>query len=243
MSLRALLLDVGGTLLPDNLPESPELRAVRRARLAAVLPELGQDVLSALLAGVLADASAGRDRLEQNTNAEIANRLAAADRALACRADEVRRTLGRYMGSELRPFPGHRELLAAAGDLGLCRVLVTNTAWLADDDWLDWGAPELGLTGLVDGVVTSCSAGYRKPHLAMFQRAVALAGCRPEECLFVGNNERKDVEPALGMGMTTIRVAIQESPTATRAHRLATSLDEVTAALRAYSAAAPDKEG
>ena len=96
--------------------------------------------------------------------------------------------------------------------------------------------PDLRLTGLVDGVVTSCSVGYRKPHLAIFQRAVALADCRPEECLFVGDNEQKDVEPALGMGMTAIRVAIQEPPTATRAHRLATSLDEVTAALRALSA-------
>lgn len=233
--LRAALIDVGGTVLPDNLPPDPDRHRLRRERLGEVLPELGPEALDALMAGLLADARAGMARLEQRTDEEIARRLAAADPALAVRAGEVRRTMDR----ELALFAGCRELLGAAGEIGLRRVLVTNTAWFDDEDWIGWRAPELGLTGLIDGVVTSVSAGYRKPHQAMFQRALGLAGCPPERCVFIGDREDLDIEPALQLGMTTIRVAIQEPPTPTRAYRLVTSLAEAAEALRAIRPGPP----
>jgi FMN phosphatase YigB (HAD superfamily) len=232
MAFEALLVDVGGTLLPDNLPDDPALVRARDARLAAILPELEPDALARLLVSMLADARAGLDRLEQHTSSDIAGRLEAADVRLSGRVEEVRTTLGRHVSQRLDPFPGHRELLLAAGELGLRRVLVTNTSWLSDEDWQEWRAPELGLTGLLDGVVTSYSAGYRKPHRAMFDSALALAGCGPEACVFTGDKERKDVEPALALGMTVIRVAIQEPPTPTAAQYLVTSLEDAVRVLR-----------
>jgi FMN phosphatase YigB (HAD superfamily) len=231
--LRAALIDVGGTLLPDNLPQDPALGRLRRERLAELLPGLGPDALDGLLAGLLADARAGGRQLEQRTNEEIRRRLVDADPALGDCVDDVRRTLARNMGWALSLFPGCREFLAAAGELGLRRILVTNTAWFDDEDWRVWREPELGLTGLVDGIVTSVSVGYRKPHPAMFERALELAGCSSDHCVFIGNREDLDVEPALELGMTVIRVAIHEAPTPTRAHRLVTSLAEAADALRA----------
>ncbi|HSR22325.1 MAG TPA: HAD family hydrolase [Candidatus Eisenbacteria bacterium] len=229
---RALLVDAGGTLFPDSLPDAPGVRQVRARRLAAVLPELGPDRAAALLDELLADARAARDELTQRSDALIASRLRAVAPALAGRAGDVRRALSRPTGHEHPPFPGHRDLLLEAGRLGLRRVLVSNTDWVSDEDWVRWRMAERGLDGLLDDVVTSYSAGRRKPDRSIFDRALTLAGCPPEACVYVGDNEAKDVEPALALGMTVIRVAIQEPPTPSRAQRMVTSLPAAIEALR-----------
>src|SRR5215472_17974760 len=101
---------------------------------------------------------------------------------------------------------------------------------------VQWWTPARGLRGLVDGVVTSYSMGRRKPDRAMFERGLHIAGCSADEAIFIGDKEAKDIEPALALGMTTIRVAIQEPRSPTRADRLVTSLSEAAEALRALAA-------
>jgi FMN phosphatase YigB (HAD superfamily) len=238
MSKRAFLVDVGGTLVPDDLPDAPGVRDVRLARLAALLPELEAGQVAELLDRLREGAGQGRDQLVQRTDAMIAGELArfrpAAD--LAVRAGQVCRAMGRPTGHEHPPFPGHDDLLRTAGELGLRRVLVTNTAWVSDEDWLAWWIAARGLTGLVDGVVTSYSAGRRKPDRAMFDNALRIAGCPAAEAIFIGDKEAKDIEPALALGMTTIRVAIQKPPSPTRADRLVTSMAEAAEALRTLAA-------
>jgi FMN phosphatase YigB (HAD superfamily) len=230
---RGLLVDAGGTLFPDNRQDARGVREVRVRRLAAVFPELDPDRVVRLLDELQDTVRARADDLEQRTDADTAGVLAAVDPGLAGRAGEVRRALGQPTGHEPPPFPGHRELLRAAGELGLRRVLVSNTGWVSDDDWREWRLAALGLTGLLDGIVTSYSLGRRKPDRAMFDRGTDLAGCPAEDCVFVGDREDKDVLPALALGMTVIRVAIQEPPGATRAQRQVTSLEDAVRALRA----------
>lgn len=233
MSLfRAFLVDAGGTLFPDRLADRPAMREVRERRLAAVLPELDPSHVARLLDELTADARAGEDRLEQRTEAAIAARLSALDGSFDARVADVRRALTQPTGHEPDAFRGHRDLLLTAGRLGLRRVLVTNTAWISEEDWWRWRMDRLGHVGLLDGVVTSFDVGWRKPHRAMFERALELAECAAHECVFIGDNERKDIEPALALGMTVIQVAIQEPPAPTRAHRLVTSLAEASQVLR-----------
>lgn len=216
---RALLVDVGGTLVPDHPPDRPERVRILEERLVALLPELAATRVAALLAEITADASGE----EQLTEARIAARLAAAAPGLGGRAGLVRRALSRRTGYEWAPFPGYRELLVTAGELGLRRVIVSNTAVTSAEDW--WAhLPALDLHGLVDGVVTSFDVGRRKPDAAVFERALAEAGCEPSACIFIGDSERNDVVPARDLGMTVIRAAIQEPATATRAHHVVTSL-------------------
>jgi putative hydrolase of the HAD superfamily len=150
---------------------------------------------------------------------------------LTGRVGAVRAALGAGWARFAQPFPGYRELLLAARDLGLRRVIVSNTNFTATRDWRDVIAPAVGLDGLLDGIVTSYDVRYRKPHLAMFERALEIAGHSAPECVMIGNDERKDVVPAKELGMFVIRVAIQEPPTPTRADRLVTSLDEAREAL------------
>ena len=228
---RALLVDVGGTLLPDNLPPLPALIAKQEQRLAAVLPELGPERVARLLADLRADAAELRHALEQPTDAAIAARLGAVDAALVDRVAAVRRAISGSWVRHVRPFPGHRALLLAARDRGLRCVVISNTDFTAAVEWLEIVAPALGLGGLIHGVVTSYDVGWRKPHRAMFERAFDLAGHAAPECVMIGNDERKDVEPAKDLGMYVIRVAIQDPPTPTRADRLVTSLEAAREAL------------
>ena len=50
-------------------------------------------------------------------------------------------------------------------------------------------------------IVVSEEVGHDKPHPAVFQRALSLAGCDPEDALFVGNSLAHDVAGAKGVGM------------------------------------------
>jgi putative hydrolase of the HAD superfamily len=71
-----------------------------------------------------------------------------------------------------------------------------------------WRLPEvvsaLGLDGLIACVVTSARAGYRKPHPAIFEAALAAAGTPAAESLMVGDSTRDDVDGALRAGMRAV---------------------------------------
>lgn len=50
-------------------------------------------------------------------------------------------------------------------------------------------------------IVTSEEAGAEKPTPRFFQLCVEKMGCRPEECVFIGDSLRKDVEGATANGL------------------------------------------
>ncbi len=82
-------------------------------------------------------------------------------------------------------------------------VLVSNTLWSAAEDFLsDLGS--LGLAGLIDGVVTSHSVGYRKPHPAIFEGALAIVGVRARDAVMVGDEPYQDVFGAQRLGMRAV---------------------------------------
>lgn len=60
---------------------------------------------------------------------------------------------------------------------------------------------ELGLLPYIDFVVSSEEAGAEKPSSRFFARCTAKAKCRAQECLFVGDNIKKDVLGAMAAGM------------------------------------------
>ena len=67
--------------------------------------------------------------------------------------------------------------------------------------------PELTpLRGLFRHRVNAAEAGASKPDPAVFERALALAGCRVGECLHVGDEPYLDVEAARGLGIASVWV-------------------------------------
>lgn len=62
-----------------------------------------------------------------------------------------------------------------------------------------------GLTERVDAVVLSCEVGKRKPHPAIFERALEELGVEAGETLHVGDRLYHDVGGAAALGMTTVQ--------------------------------------
>lgn len=60
------------------------------------------------------------------------------------------------------------------------------------------------LRGLFRHRLTAAESGAAKPDPAMFNRALAIAGCRAEECLHLGDDPWTDVEAARACGLTAI---------------------------------------
>ena len=73
-----------------------------------------------------------------------------------------------------------------------------------------------GLRKYFDVVVTSAEAGVAKPDKAIFELALSLAGCKPEESIMVGDRLDNDIQPAKAMGMNTVWIkqglAMLQSP-------------------------------
>lgn len=63
---------------------------------------------------------------------------------------------------------------------------------------------KLGLLPYIDFLVSSEETGVEKPAPAFFARCVKKAGCREQECLFVGDSLKKDVKGAMDAGLKAV---------------------------------------
>jgi putative hydrolase of the HAD superfamily len=64
---------------------------------------------------------------------------------------------------------------------------------------------DAGIAERVDFAVFSSEVGKRKPHPAIFERALEALGVAPEAALFVGDRLYEDVRGAGEVGMTTVQ--------------------------------------
>jgi putative hydrolase of the HAD superfamily len=118
--------------------------------------------------------------------------------------------LGRFLEAEheawdpARLLAAHTHpLLDALREQGLKLALVSNAfdpAWLLHRD-----LELMGLGERLDFAVFSSEVGLRKPHPAIFERALEALGVEPENALFVGDRLFEDVRGAAELGMTTVQ--------------------------------------
>ena len=86
---------------------------------------------------------------------------------------------------------------------GLKLGLVSNAfdpGWLLHRD-----LEQMGLAAGLDFAVFSSEVGKRKPHPAIFERALAALGVEAAETVFVGDRLYEDVRGAGELGMTTVQ--------------------------------------
>lgn len=145
----------------------------------------------------------------------------------------VRRAMSLPVADRMKPLPGALELLREIHALGLLTIIASNTYWRdAESYWDDFRA--LGLAMHIDDIVTSVDAGHLKPHPAVFQMAMRIAGVPAGRCVVIGNREGNDIEPALALGMRTILVHPDDPrPASSRAHAVAPDLWACAKALKA----------
>ncbi len=67
-------------------------------------------------------------------------------------------------------------------------------------------AKDLGLTGLVDFVVTSLEVGAEKPYPPIFNTALAHAAVEPQEAVHVGDQITSDLEGARAVGIHPVLI-------------------------------------
>ena len=205
--MAAVLLDVGGTLWPDNRPPSGGHESQAAARLQEVLrnwdPALASRFLKVSLPGFESGPGQDTDGAICRFGESIGLTLSREEAA------NIRRALCIPAFGYLELFPGAENLLRSIKAWGHQVALVSNAITRDGQQYLeDFGA--LGVGSYVDAAVTSIEVGFLKPHPAMFEAALAVMRCNPRQAAMVGNSETNDILPAKAMGMFTVRVCIEE---------------------------------
>jgi putative hydrolase of the HAD superfamily len=98
-------------------------------------------------------------------------------------------------------YPDAAPALADLGRRGLKLVCVSN--W---DCSLGAVLGRCGLSEHLDGAVSSAEAGARKPDPAIFEPALQIAGCGPQEALHVGDTPEEDVAAARAAGIRVLLI-------------------------------------
>jgi putative hydrolase of the HAD superfamily len=203
-TVRAILLDALGTLI-ELEPPAPFLRAELAARFGVRLSATeSEQAIAAEIAYYRQHFDEGRD---ETSLAHLRERCARALRE-AIPEREARRLppagglLDALLASlRFRPYPDAGPALDDYRARGLRTVVVSN--W---DVSLHAVLRRLGVTPMVDGVVTSAEAGARKPAPAIFELALELAGVPARDAVHVGNSLDEDVAGAQAAGIEPVWV-------------------------------------
>jgi putative hydrolase of the HAD superfamily len=204
--LEAVLFDWGDTLM--QFAYSPELvSAGHRAGLAAIgrdgLPD--EDALTEHFREHYEPFFWVPGTVEEIEYPGLVRRLLA-DFEVTIDDDELRR----YLEAEhsawdpARLLGAHTHaLLESLRERNLKLGLVSNAfdpGWLLHRD-----LEQMGLAQRLDFSVFSSEVGTRKPHPAIFERALEALGIEPENALFVGDRLYEDIRGAGELGMTTVQ--------------------------------------
>jgi putative hydrolase of the HAD superfamily len=111
----------------------------------------------------------------------------------------------------MRSLPGVLPLLTSLREQGISIAVCSNWSWDLSDD-----LRACGLRDLVDVVLSSGRAGYRKPHPAIYRQVLARAGVDAAEALFVGDSQSADVDGPINVGIPAVHVLRSDLPSTAR---------------------------
>lgn len=236
--LRALLVDVGGTLVNDAtwLPADRH-RELRLRRLADALGE-ERPWFGAFIEHSFEPGAA--PAYEQRTAEAVAAFLV--EHGVTPGEDEVEA----ICRANAVPLPEAVELeehaltaMQAARALGLRMAICSNTLWRGDADTAR-DLADFGFDGLFDAVVTSRSTMYEKPHPAIFERCLAALDAHPGQAAILGDRPERDIAGARAVGMRAIwkRPFDFDGPPDPEPDATITCLDELGAVLERWASAA-----
>lgn len=114
---------------------------------------------------------------------------------------ERKRERYRTLGSQARPFPGTKRALEAAKRRGLAIALASSAHRNEIERYIDL----LGIEDHLSAVITASDVTHTKPHPELFLKALETLGVSPEEALVVGDTPY-DVQAASRAGMPAIGV-------------------------------------
>lgn len=188
---RAVFLDALGTLVELE----PPWISLRDMVPPEVSDEQLVDALKAEMAYYKEHAHEGRDEASLAELRERCAAIASQKLGMDVGVDEL------VAAIRFSAYPDAVPALETLHDRGLRLVVVSN--------W-DCSLPRVldgcGLGEMLDGTITSAGAGARKPDPAIFERALELAGCEPEEALHVGDTADEDLAGARAAGIRSLLI-------------------------------------
>jgi putative hydrolase of the HAD superfamily len=218
MTLKAILFDLGGTLLHYHDAGSDPARPFRRITmmgfkevLAAISAE-GHAVPTYEAAAERLDAhirEAYLTDLEEMRGGSVEMPMQAALRDVGVdlgdgRWESLRLHFYRPIDAIVSPRKGIVETLCALRDGGYKLGLISNTYWAADLHDRHLAAHDL--LDLLPVRVYSSEAMYRKPHPSIFEQALEQMGVAAGEAAYVGDRADVDVAGAQGAGMLGVLI-------------------------------------
>lgn len=102
----------------------------------------------------------------------------------------------------IRPYPDTHHVLTTLKENGFKLGLITNSMqpmWMRD---IELEAYEL--MPYFDSRLTSGDVGYMKPHVAIYEKALAELSIEPQHAMFVGDRPGNDVAGANDAGMVSV---------------------------------------
>jgi putative hydrolase of the HAD superfamily len=202
---RAVLFDLGGTLYDYatlQRAEAESLVELAQATGATASPaeilRAHRDALRTVFYGYLQRRYYLHRDLFRDAVVLMLERLGA--RADAAQLDRYRE---RQWAGHQRDFAlreGVPETLHALRERGLHLGIVSNI----DEDQLTLIVGLGKLTPYFDSILSSEATGSCKPDPAIFNAAIAHAGCRPEEALFIGDTIQQDIAGANRVGLRSV---------------------------------------
>lgn len=214
---RAVFLDAGMTLLRPTEPVTSVYHRVagelgislERTTFEAHMDGMWRKVSAARRPAESDEEHRSSDAIERGFWDRFTTAVAAPFPALAAQQRA-------WLDALVRHFDGAAAWQLAAGAGRLiddarrrgCRVGVVSNWHAALNDILDG----LGIRPRLDFVLVSADFGWRKPHRAIFERALELAETPPEGAVHVGDSPHDDVGGALGAGIRP--VLMHEDPAA-----------------------------
>ena len=199
--LEAVLFDWGDTLM--QWAWEPELLGAGHAAGLAALGRPASPELTARFRDELLPALLDPDRLEEADYRELMRALLA-DVDVDLTADE----LELFLEAEHAAWAPARQLASTTHALletlrGLWLKLGVVSNAIDPPGLLHRDLDEFGVAARVDTAVFSSEFGLRKPHPAIFERALADLGVAGSNALFVGDSLAADIAGAAGVGMHT----------------------------------------
>lgn len=219
MTVRAVIFDLGGTLLhySDPLADDPArpFRRLTRASINAVLDHLAGDGYKFGDRGALLDradwhiGTSYRADWEARRGGSIEPPIRAALAEAGYDVpDEVwqsaRLALYGPIHAVVEPREGVPGVLAGLAEAGYALGLISNTHWAADIH--DRHLAEHGLLNLLPVRLYSCDTPYMKPHPGIFQSALEQMALPAAEAVYVGDRPDVDVDAAQQAGLRGILI-------------------------------------
>lgn len=217
MPLKAVLFDLGGTLLhyhdPENGDPKRPFRRVTLLGIQAVLGELAKQGAVVQRADDIKQAIdnqiglAYRESLENNSGGSLETPIRAGLRELGIGVSNeqwaaLRPAFYNAIDQTVSPRLGASETLMTLNERGYRLGLISNTYWAADVH--DRHLRQFGLLDLLPVRLYSCDLPHSKPHPSIFRKMLEQVDTLPEDAVYVGDRLDTDIGGAQGAGMRGI---------------------------------------